>query len=205
MENLRKTLSENMTAENWSKLNNNCLNDIIQKKSREKEIINFGYFWSSFVMQIIVYGLLCHTLIKHIHDKPLIIVCLSCILMYLPLTIVLLNVFKRIAILKNQNANGMDVPIGSYVIEKYRLLKKFYVFRKWYEPVLLTISTGIMVWVITRLYFQGGVNDHPMLALSIFIPSIIACVIVSIKNTEKYFRQPLIKLEELIADLKSNE
>jgi len=203
MEHLRKTLSENMAAENWSKLNNNCLNDIIQKKNREKEIINFGYFWSSFVMQIIVYGLLCHTLIKHVDDRPLIIICISCMLMYLPLTIVLLNVFKRIAILKNQDVNGMDLPIGSYVVEKYRLLKKFYVFRRWYEPVLLTISTGIMVWVITRLYFQGGIYDHPVLALSIFIPSIIACGIISIKNTDKYFRQPLIKLEELIADLKS--
>lgn len=69
-------------------------------KARSSRQINrtFQYFWASFTLQIIVYGLLSHVLIRYGAMSEVVRWgCLTGIVLYLPFTIMLMRQFKRVA------------------------------------------------------------------------------------------------------------
>lgn len=202
MEELNKILPEELSAQ-IPPLDKDHLHDIVERRSKNQKAISMQYFWAVLVLQIIVYALLSNVVIKHWNDTALRMICLLCILIYVPFTIILLRDFKKMAILSTQAYQDVATPLNNYIREQHRLLLKHYQFKKRYEFLMITCSVAIMTWVILRIYFPGGLMDHPILAASIFFPSLAVCLIVSRKDDQKHFHAPLRNLENIIADLNS--
>lgn len=202
MEKLNQLSAEEQSTQ-MNSLDKNHLHEIVKGRSKKQKGISMQYFWAALVLQIIVYALLSNVIIKYWNDSTLRMVSLFCILIYVPFTLVLLRDFKKIAILRTQAYEDIATPLSNYIHEQHRLLLKHYQFKKRYEFLLITCSVAIMTWVILRIYFPGGIMAHPILAASIFIPSLVACLIVSRKDDKKHFQAPLKQLEDIIADLNS--
>ena len=199
MENSSKLMSADLPLSRT--LDKETLHTIVKKRAGKQKGISMQYFWASLVMQIIVYALLSNVIIRYWEDTTLRDVCLVCLIIYVPFIIVLFRDFKRMAILKTRENHHSGMPLSNYILEQYRLLRGYYQFKKRYDLLLIIFSVAIATWVILRIYFPGGVMNHPILATSIFLLSLLACVLVTRKDNKKHFQEPLKHLESIIADL----
>ncbi len=203
MEKSNQALPDDQLFSAVSSLNKESLQAIVKQRASKQKGISMQYFWASMVMQIIVYGFLSNVIIRYWEDTSLRSICLFCMLLYLPFSLVLLRDFKKIARLRTGGDQGTGQAVSDYIQEQHRLLLRHYQFKKRYELLVIAISLGIMTWVILRIYAPGGLMAHTVLAAAIFIPSMLACVLVSRKDDRKHFQEPLRHLESIIADLKS--
>lgn len=78
-------------------------------KKQNNEIMK--YFWSSFVFQLIVYGLFFHFVIRYGTSNEVLLLSAMGIIIYIPYTVILMNRYKRMAILKVNSVLKMYPPI----------------------------------------------------------------------------------------------
>ena len=75
------------------------------------------YCWASFTLQIIVYALLSHVIVKYWSDTEVLGLSILGILLFLPFTIMLMNKFKSIARIKLSNIT--ETFMHQYVLRHY--------------------------------------------------------------------------------------
>lgn len=202
MEDYKKNEPPKASAMDLTLLNQDSLRKLLKQRTIKQKNISMQYFWSSFVMQLIVYSLLSHVVIKYWTDSQLILVSLFCICLYIPFTIVLFKYFKKIAKLKADDTSVFGLPINSYIKEHYVLLSNFYKFKRRYESMLIVCSTAIMIWIIFRIYVPGGLNAHPVTASILFLLSISSCYWAIYRENKRNFILPLKHLEQLLKEFK---
>src|SRR3954471_8440045 len=76
----------------------------------------FRYFWASFAMQILLYSLLSHVIVKNWGNQPVLLYSIACIALYIPFTIMLLKKFKEMARGAIEGADASS--LHSYVEKK---------------------------------------------------------------------------------------
>jgi hypothetical protein len=167
-------------------------------KSRVKKSINnaMQYFWASFTLQIIVYALLSHILVKYWSDSEVLVNGIGGFLLFVPFTIMLMLKFKRIA--KTTLAGDSGVSLHEYVLTHYGLLESFYRFKRAYEFLLIPVSSAIGVFLTFKLYMPGGVFEHPIGAAIVFLVTILSCAFAIRAENKKSFQKPLRDLQTLL-------
>lgn len=198
----KEHLYENKSSANPTSINRESLDLILKKKTQQQKNVSIAYFWASFVLQIIVYSLLSHVIIKYWNDSTLVWISFSCIFIYIPFTIVLLKYFKRIATIRAKDSQGNFLPMNEYIRKHHLLLSCFYKFKKRYEFLLIIVSTAIMTWIVFRIYVPGGIAAHPVAAGAIYTFSVVACAITICQENTRNFKRPLDQLELLLEEYK---
>jgi hypothetical protein len=204
-----KTLDE--LKETWSSNQNTSLQTYDQNslekifRSRVKKNINHSmqYFWASFTLQIVVYALLSHVIVKHWSDSDVLVNCIGGILLFLPFTIMLMLKFKSIAKTKLTGNSGMS--LYEYTLAHHTLLQSFYRFKTRYELMLIPVSAAIGVFLTFELYVPGGVSSHFTGAVITFFITVLSCAVAIRSEDKKSFETPLHDLQTLLDEFKIKE
>ena len=159
---------------------------------------SFQFFWASLTLQIIVYSLLSHVIVKYGGDTVTLLFGISGILLYVPFTIMLLRKFKGMA--KGNTANGRSLSLHGFALVHQKELGDFYRFKKRYELILIPLSSLIAVYLIFALYVPGRAETHVMGASFITIATIASCAVAIRNENKKSFALPLMQLDLLIRE-----
>ena len=174
-------------------------------RSRVKKQTNkaMQYFWASFVLQVLVYALLSHVIVKYWLDTEILLFGLGGVFLFLPFTIMLMKKFKRMATTKLTGEHNTGISLYQYVLRHHALLLSFYNFKKRYELVLIPLSSAIGIFLMFKLYVPGGVQEHPAGAVVTFVITLLSCAMAIRSENKKSFEQPLHQLREILDEFKS--
>ncbi|CCH51299.1 hypothetical protein BN8_00216 [Fibrisoma limi BUZ 3] len=174
------------------------LRKIVTTRVRKHTKASFNYFWASFTLQLLVYALLSHVMIKYWPQTEVRLLSLLGILLYIPFTIVLMNKFKRVA--RGQLKGNLPASVHDYLSEQYQLLNSFFSFKKRYELMLIPISAAIGVILVFMLYVPGGVQAYPQGALITYAITLVSCYGAIRAENRKSFILPLQQLKALLRE-----
>lgn len=155
------------------------------------------YFWASLTLQIIVYGLLSHVLIRFWGATDIQWICLLGVSLYLPFTMVLMRQFKRLA-RPSADQQKDSFSVQARIQQQYTNLKGFYRFKRRYEYGLIPLITALGVYLIFRLYVPGEVSQHLAGATTTYLLSLLACGWAIVRENDYHFKQPLGELEKVL-------
>ena len=174
------------------------LEQIIKLRTRKHMKKSMQYFWSAFFLQLLVYALLCHVIIKYGGNLQTLIFALAGVLAYIPFTIVLMKKFKQMAIAKPDGNAGKS--LHEYVNRQHMLLKSFYSFKRSYEFALVPLSSAIGVFLTFKLFVPGDAVAHITGMAITFILTLIGMVVAIRAENKKSFEQPLKELRQLLQE-----
>jgi hypothetical protein len=164
----------------------------VHKHTREP----MKYFWASLVLQVIVYALYAHVLVRFINDPVAVALAAVGILIYIPFTYVLMRKFKRLAVLKPDN-NGTP-SILQYVGTQRFLLLEFFRFKRHYELFLIPLSSLLGTLLVFKLYVPGGPLAYPNGVMITLALTLLSCYLAIRAENQRSFRTPLAALESLL-------
>ncbi len=172
-------------------------------KSRVKTHTNAAmhYFWASFTLQIIVYALFSHVIVKHWSDIEILGLSIGGALLFLPFTIMLMKKFKAIA--STELIDHTATSLHQYVLKHHVLLLSFYRFKKHYEFVLMPLSCAIGTILTFKLYVPDGVYEHLTGAGITFIVAVLLCLLAIRAENKKSFDQPIRQVQEILDEFKN--
>lgn len=176
---------------------------LLQVKQRARKTLHTGmqFFWASFIYQMIIYAFLAHIIIKYRQDTTTLWVSSVCLILYVPFLIVLFKKYKAMAVAESKNTRTGNVSMKKYIMEQYKLLSGFFRFKKWYETILIPLSSACFVWIFFRLYIPGGLASYPIAAGVFFLCVLAACTLAIFLENKRNFRKPLKEFEEILLDL----
>jgi hypothetical protein len=177
-------------------LDQQTLEKIFKKRVNTQLKYSMQYFWASLVLQIIVYSLLSHVIIKHFSSQEIVLYCLIGIALYLPFTFILLKRFKSIAAHKVQGNTAAS--LYDYTAHRYQQLLSFFSFKKKYELILVPLSVAIGTILSFNLFLPGGVMNHLNGAIIVFVLSLLSCAYAIIRENKKSFTAPLNQLRQIM-------
>jgi hypothetical protein len=165
---------------------------------------SFQYFWASFTLQIIVYSLLSHVIVKYGHDKQILYFAIAGVLLFIPFTIMLMRKFKKLAA-ERPAPQTTDASLHDYVHCQQALLRSFYDFKRKYEFFLTPLSCIIGVLLVFKLYVPGGFTEHWQGVVVAFVISLISCAAAIYSENKKSFIQPIQHLQNILDEFKQKE
>lgn len=177
-------------------------NKIIKSSIMKNKNIAMQYFWASFALQILVYALLCHVVIKHWGQQDIQLAALIGIVLYIPFTIMLLKKYKRIA--NARLMDKVDASLYNHIAFCRQELGSFYRFKKRYEIILVPISAAIGTFLTFELYVPGGVSAYLSVAVIIFVASLLSCLYAIRLENEKNFERPLVQFQHMLDEFSEN-
>lgn len=190
------------SAGTYTPLDQAGLTQIIRMRSKTHLNVVMRYFWASFSLQILVYALLSHVVIKYGSDKQTLLAGLAGIALFIPFTIMLMRKFKAMALTRVHEGTGLS--ICNYIERQHGLLESFYRFKKKYDLLLVPLATAIGTFLTFKLYVPGGVPAYQTAALIIFCATIISCAVVIKSENKKSFEQPLANLRKIREEFSSD-
>lgn len=182
-----------------------AMEKIVRERTRKHKNVAMRYFWASFVLQLIVYSLLSHVILRYGTDTRTLLMCITGILIFIPFTVVLLQKYKAMATNKPEKSESSDQVMNSlydYVLRQYNLLKSFYRFKRRYEIILIPISSAIGTFLVFHLYFPGGFQANQTGALYVFVITMVSCLYAIYRENKSSFREPLDGLQQVLNDFK---
>jgi len=180
------------------------LENIIKSRTKKNMKKSMHYFWGALFLQILVYALLSHVIVKYGADTKTLFAGIAGMLLYIPLNILLMKKFKQMAILKPAQGNS-GRTLFQYILQQRALLQSFYTFKKRYELLLIPLSTGIGVFLTFKLFVPGGIEENPTGAIITFLIT-VAGMVASIRlENKKSFEQPLNDLNRLLDEFQAEE
>ncbi len=197
-EELKKVWEANQeTAQAYKRYDRETLDDIVKSRTKKNMKKSMQYFWGALFLQILVYALLSHVIVKYGGNTETLFFGIAGILLHLPFTIILMKKFKKMAIVKPANGNSGS-SLYHYVFQQRALLQGFYNFKKRYEFLLIPLSTGIGVFLTFKLFVPGGVEENPTGAIITFLISLFSMIMSIHLENKKSFEQPLQDLNRLL-------
>ncbi|HET6541372.1 MAG TPA: hypothetical protein VFG46_12860 [Chryseolinea sp.] len=205
IEELKKMWGANPeTTQAYKPYDHKTLENIIKSRTKKNMKKSMHYFWGAFFLQILVYALLSHVILKYGADTTTLFAGIAGMLLYLPFTILLMKKFKQMAILKPAQGNS-GRTLFQYILQQRALLQSFYTFKKRYELLLIPLSTGIGVFLTFKLFVPGGIEENPTGAIITFLIT-VAGMVASIRlENKKSFEQPLNDLNRLLDEFQAEE
>lgn len=176
-------------------LDQETLNKIVKARARKHTNEAFKYFWASFVLQIMVYAMLGHVIVKYWYEPMMTLPALLGIAAYIPFTVVMMKRFKSVA------ANG---PVTEFIANNHQTLQNFYRFKRNYELVLIPLATAIGTFLVFELYVPGSVWAYPKGAMITFFISLASCIIAIQAENKRAFEGPLSQMNALMEDLNAD-
>src|SRR5262249_2643354 len=152
----------NVREPNPSPLSSQDLHRIVSSRVRRERRIVSKFVWAAVVYQIILYSFLTHVLITRWGDQRILLLCLSGVAVYIPITAALI---LRVTALYRP----MSSMVGSQVSDilrnvenEYDRLADFYKFKKRLDWISVPVSCAIIVVVTFTLFVKGGVEGNPL-------------------------------------------
>ncbi len=176
---------------------------IIKSRVNNHLRVSMQYFWASFALQILVYALLSHVIIKYINDLTIVVPGVFGILLFIPFTIMLMKKFKRMATSNLSEANTS--AIHEYISKQRELLESFFIFKKRYEIILIPVTVAIGVLVSFRLSVPGGASANILGAVLTYVTTLISCYLVVRSENKKRFIQPIEQLDSILNEYKPQQ
>jgi hypothetical protein len=181
-------------------LDQQTLERIFKKRVNTQLKYSMQYFWASLVLQMIVYGLLSHVIIRYFGNTEIVLYSFAGIALYLPFTFILMKKFKSIAAHKIQG--NTTASLYEYTAHRYQQLLSFFSFKKKYEFILIPLSVAIGTILFFNLFLPGGVMNHLMGAVIVFVLSLLSCAYAILKENKKSFATPLEQLRQIMDEFK---
>jgi hypothetical protein len=179
------------------------LTNVFKRRVKTKFKSSMQYFWASFSLQLLIYGLLTHVVVKYWLDPAYMLPALCGILLYIPFTIVLMRKFKAIAVARPQSHT--TASLYQYADFHYTQLASFYKFKKLYEIILIPINVAIGTILTFNLFVPGGVGEYVNGAVITFILSLASCFYAIVRENRRSFVEPLKELESILKEFKSGD
>ncbi|HEX6227738.1 MAG TPA: hypothetical protein VFZ52_25140 [Chryseolinea sp.] len=179
------------------------LEKIIKTRMKKNMKKPMQYFWGSLFLQILVYALLSHVILKYGSDATTLISGIGGILLFVPFTVVLLKKFKQMAVTKPAEGNS-GKSLYEFVLQQHKLLTSFYSFKKRYELLLIPLSTAIGVFLTFELFVPGGAEGNPIGVAITFGISLLSMVWSIRHENSKSFKEPLNDLSLLLDEFRDD-
>jgi hypothetical protein len=176
------------------------LNHIIQTRMKKHNNMIFRYFWATFTLQIMVYALLSHVIIRYGADTNTLLLSLLGFGVTVPFTVIMLKRYKQMA--ANRPDGTSEASIYSYVKQQRNWLTSFYSFKIRYELMLIPLLSAIGVILVFNLFFPGGVLAFPMAAIITYLLTLLSCFLAIRDENKRYFIRPLQELQGILEDYK---
>nr|PZN54283.1 MAG: hypothetical protein DIU61_07850 [Bacteroidota bacterium] len=174
---------------------------IVRSRVKEHTRTAMQYFWASFVLQLIVYALLSHVIVRYWSDRTVVLPAILGIALFIPFTIVLMTKFKAIAAAgKTHDPAAGDASLKEYILLRRNMLLSFYRFKRWYEFILIPLASAIGVFIVFELYVPGGVAEHQSVALTILIITLTSCAWAIHRENQRNFKEPLARFDEVLKE-----
>jgi uncharacterized membrane protein YhaH (DUF805 family) len=174
-------------------------------RTRVKKHTNMAvqYFWAAFVLQILVYALLGHVVVKYWFDTQAVLTALVGVVMYVPFTVVLMRRFKAIA-RTSMDKNDAD-SLQKSIQQRYDYLQRFYRFKQRYEWMLIPVSSMIGVFLVFRIWVPGGVQAHWMAAAITLAVTLVSCGVAIFAENKRNFERPLGELRAVLGEFEAED
>jgi hypothetical protein len=174
-------------------------------RTRVKKHTNMAvqYFWAAFVLQILVYALLGHVVVKYWFDTQAVLTALVGVVMYVPFTVVLMRRFKAIA-RTSMHKNDAD-SLQKSIQQRYDYLQRFYRFKQRYEWMLIPVSSMIGVFLVFRIWVPGGVQAHWMAAAITLAVTLVSCGVAIFAENKRNFERPLGELRAVLGEFEAED
>lgn len=192
------------TSQAYQRYDHETLGSIVKSRTKKNMKKSMQYFWGAFFLQILVYALLSHVIVKYGGDTKTLTFGIAGMLLYLPFTILLMKKFKQMAIIRPAHGNS-GRSLYEYVFQQRALLQSFYSFKKSYELLLVPLSTGIGVFLTFKLFVPGGVEENPTGAIITFLITLFSMIASVRLENKKSFEQPLHEYNQLLNEFKAEE
>lgn len=192
-----KNLWQNTNQENQSVLVKTEVDNIIKTRIKKEKKSAADYFWLSFTYQILIYAFASHLIIKYWGDNRIVLLSAAGVLLYIPLTVILMQKFK--ALLKQPVQQITD--IRSNVKHQHALLGQFYSFKKRFDLLSLPLTSVILTGIIFMLYVPGGVEAHVTGAAITSFGMLLIYSIAAWFENKKHFIHPLNRLRFILEDI----
>ncbi|MDJ1506274.1 hypothetical protein [Xanthocytophaga agilis] len=171
---------------------------VIKRRVNQHTKSSMQYFWASFALQILIYAMCGHLVIRYWFATPILLLSLTGILLYIPFTIMLLKKFKRFAgtsVLCKETSS-----IHKYLLEKQSLLESFFRFKKRYELFLIPLISAIAMFLVFAIYVPGGVQSFPLGAAITYLITLLSCYLAIRAENRKSFVQPLAQIKAILSE-----
>lgn len=167
-------------------------------KSRVKKHTDkaMQYFWSAFTLQMILYGLLGHLMVRYWSVGELFVVSLFGLLLQVPFTYMLIKKFKAIAITRPMDNSSFS--LYGYIKTRHDLLRDFYLFKRKYGRFLVPLSTLVGCYLVIELYLPGKIWSYWNTLWILFVLTIITCAAIISKENRENFENPLEQYEKIL-------
>jgi hypothetical protein len=170
------------------------LQKIVKSRVRKHTGTAFKYFWAAFALQILVYSMLTHVIIRYWDNPTMTLPSLLGIAAYIPFTVLMMRRFKSIAVVGQSS-------MRTYVARQIEILQGFYQFKRNYELVLIPLATAIGTFLVFELYVPGSVWAYPKGALITFFASLASCIIAIQAENKRAFEGPLSQMKSISDEL----
>jgi hypothetical protein len=203
LEELKTKWEQNETASNTQMYSSTSFEKMISRQVKRHTKNSMQYFWASFTLQVIVYSLLSHVIVKYWYNTGTVYLAVVGVLLFLPFTIMLMRKFKKLAADKPSPEENAGTSLYDYVLRQQILLRSFYNFKKWYELFLIPLSSAIGVLLVFKLYVPGGVTQHLSGAITVFVVTLVSCSAAIYAENKKSFVQPIQQLQNILDEFKN--
>lgn len=192
-----KNLWQNTNQENRSVLIKTEVDNIIKMRIKKEKKSAADYFWLSFTYQILIYAFASHLIIKYWGDNRIVLLSAAGVLLYIPLTIILMQKFK--AMLKQPVQRITDIQ--SNLKNQHALLGQFYSFKKRFDLLSLPLTSVILTGILFMLYVPGGVEAHVTGAATASFGMLLIYSVAAWFEYKKHFIHPLNRLRFILQDI----
>lgn len=175
------------------------LDKVIRRRVHQHLNMSMRYFWASLALQILVYAMLSHVIVKYRNNTDLLALSVGGIVLYIPFTVVLLMKFKAMG---QARINGPSpVSMLKYIRGQYQLLQEFYRFKMRYELFLIPTVSILGTWITFSLYVPGGATQHLSGVVMVAVVTLVSCTVAIVAENKKSFIHPLAHLKEMLDEL----
>ena len=180
-----------------SALNNAEMDAIIKSRVNKEKKGIAEYFWVAFVFQVMLYSFGCYFIVKYWNDMQISLPAAAGILMYVPLTIVLM---KKVAGMFNMRPDYAG-DIRSCIYNQRQMLQSFYTFKKRFDVVSILVTSFILVWILFRLYVPGRIEENIFWAVVSFVLLVLIYAIAAWFENRKHFIRPLKAFDGILKEM----
>jgi hypothetical protein len=189
---------------NLSPLRSQDLHRIVSTRVRRERGIVSKFIWAAVVYQIILYSFLTHVLVTRWGDERILLLCLSGLALYIPITAALIRKVKAFCRPMSSLAGSQVSDILRGVENEYARLADFYKFKKRLDWIGVPVSCAIVVVVTFTLFVKGGVEGNPLGSVVVFLLWLGMSLIAILAENKKRFLSPLRHLELVLSDLRKS-
>jgi len=192
-----KNLWQNTNQTVEPAINKAEVENIIRARIKKEKKSAAEYFGLSFAYQILIYAFTSHLIIKYWGDGRVMVLGAAGVVLYIPLTIILMRKFNAMFNLPAQQITDVQ----SNVKNQYALLGQFFNFKKRFELLSLPLTSVILTGIIFMLYVPGGVGANVGGAVITCLAMLLIYSVAAWFENKKHFVHPLNRLRYILDDI----